>query len=106
MISPPAKYAGSYNVGPSDEDCCQTGELVDLMVINRISPDKLQAPVPERHRLLIPYSYPNLIIANFFCHVGPSDEDCCQTGELVDLFVNKWGEGIKWISQKDDGKDA
>lgn len=36
-------------------------------------------------------------------NVGPSDEDCCQTGELVDLFVNKWGEGIKWISQKDDG---
>lgn len=36
-------------------------------------------------------------------NVGPLDADCYQTGALVDLFVNKWGEGIKWINQNDNG---
>lgn len=36
-------------------------------------------------------------------NVGPLDADCYQTGALVDLFVNKWGEGIKWINQNDSG---
>lgn len=36
-------------------------------------------------------------------NVGPSEEDCYQTGGLVDLFVNKWGEGIKWTSQTENG---
>lgn len=26
------KYAGCYNVGPDDSDCCQTGKLVDIFV--------------------------------------------------------------------------
>lgn len=26
------QYAGSYNVGPDETDCCQTGKLVDLFV--------------------------------------------------------------------------
>ena len=29
-------------------------------------------------------------------NVGPDDCDCVTTGELADLFVRFWGEGIKW----------
>lgn len=36
-------------------------------------------------------------------NVGPDDQDCFQTGALVDLFVNKWGEGLKWVSKYDGG---
>ena len=36
-------------------------------------------------------------------NVGPDDRDCFQTGSLVDLFVEKWGEGIKWIDKYDGG---
>lgn len=36
-------------------------------------------------------------------NVGPDDVDCFQTGALVDLFVSKWGDGIKWINQYDGG---
>lgn len=36
-------------------------------------------------------------------NVGPDDVDCFQTGALVDLFVSKWGEGIKWINCYDGG---
>lgn len=38
-----------------------------------------------------------------YYNVGPDDNDCCQTGKLVDTFVNKWGDNIKWISKYDDG---
>lgn len=38
-----------------------------------------------------------------FYNVGPDDCDCITTGELVDLFCEKWGEGIKWINQYDGG---
>lgn len=38
-----------------------------------------------------------------FYNVGPDEGDCITTGELVDLFCNKWGEGIKWINQWDAG---
>lgn len=36
-------------------------------------------------------------------NVGPDDIDCFQTGALVDLFVSKWGNGIKWINHYDGG---
>ena len=29
-------------------------------------------------------------------NVGPDDCDCLTTGELVDLFCQKWGEGARW----------
>lgn len=34
-------------------------------------------------------------------NIGPDDQDCFQTGALVDLFVKHWGNGIKWINQSE-----
>lgn len=36
-------------------------------------------------------------------NVGPDDTDCYQTGALVDMFVKKWGEGLTWTNQLDNG---
>ena len=36
-------------------------------------------------------------------NVGPDDVDCFQTGALVDLFISKWGDGMKWINMYDGG---
>lgn len=36
-------------------------------------------------------------------NVGPDEKDCCQTGELVDLFVKHWGDGLTWINRGDGG---
>lgn len=36
-------------------------------------------------------------------NVGPDDVDCFQTGALVDLFCQKWGDGIKWVNNYDGG---
>lgn len=38
-----------------------------------------------------------------YYNVGPDDVDCFQTGALVDLFVSKWGESLKWINRYDGG---
>lgn len=36
-------------------------------------------------------------------NVGPDNQDCLQTGALVDLFVKQWGEGLTWINKYDGG---
>ena len=34
-------------------------------------------------------------------NVGPDECDCVTTGGLVDLFVSKWGNGLKWVNLAD-----
>ncbi len=36
-------------------------------------------------------------------NVGPDDIDCIRTGELVDLFIKFWGEGINRVEEYDGG---
>ena len=38
-----------------------------------------------------------------FYNVGPDDKDCVTTGDLVDIFCSKWGEGLSWIDRYDGG---
>lgn len=46
--------------------------------------------------------YQDIIYAGYY-NVGPDEVDCFQTGALVDLFVSKWGDEMKWIDQYDGG---
>ncbi len=34
-----------------------------------------------------------------FYNVGPDDRDCVTTGELVDIFCNKWGGNQTWVNK-------
>lgn len=36
-------------------------------------------------------------------NVGPDDQDCFQTGTLVNLFVKHWGNDIQWVSSCEEG---
>lgn len=38
-----------------------------------------------------------------FYNVGPDDCDCVTTGDLVDLFVKSWDDGLAWVNQSDGG---
>lgn len=38
-----------------------------------------------------------------YYNVGPDEIDCFKTGALVDLFVEKWGNNLKWINKFDGG---
>lgn len=46
--------------------------------------------------------YQNSKYAGYY-NVGPDDIDCYQTGALVDVFVKKWGDNLKWINKCDGG---
>lgn len=46
--------------------------------------------------------YEDIKFADYY-NVGPDDMDCFQTGALVDLFVEKWGDGLTWINKYDGG---
>ena len=35
-------------------------------------------------------------------NVGPDDCDCVTTGQLVELFQEKWGEGFRWLDQAEE----
>ena len=65
---------------------------------------------PYQHVLEPLYAYLMIAAAQFedtskagYYNVGPEDGDCFQTGALADLFVEKWGEGLKWVNQHDGG---
>ncbi len=38
-----------------------------------------------------------------YYNVGPDDCDCINTGDLVTMFCNKWGNNIKWSNKHDSG---
>jgi len=38
-----------------------------------------------------------------YYNVGPDDCDCVNTGNLVSLFCNAWGNGLAWINKHDGG---
>ena len=37
-----------------------------------------------------------------YYNVGPNDEDCVSTGDLVNLFCEKWGNNLKWINKHEN----
>lgn len=38
-----------------------------------------------------------------YYNVGPDERDCIETGKLVDIFCQCWGEGISWDSKQVNG---
>jgi CDP-glucose 4,6-dehydratase len=91
---------------------------------DRIIPDCVRAAVkgedivvrnpystrPYQHVLEPVYAYLMIAAMQYedgkyasYYNVGPDDQDCFQTGALVDLFVKHWGEGLKWVNKYDGG---
>lgn len=52
--------------------------------------------------MIVQEQYENPSLQGYY-NVGPDDIDCVTTGELVDMFCEKWGEGATWINQYDGG---
>lgn len=46
--------------------------------------------------------YQNKQLAGSY-NIGPNDSDCYKTGDLVDLFIKHWGNGLTWINKHDGG---
>ena len=52
--------------------------------------------------LIAAKQYDNLDLSGYY-NVGPDESDCIKTGDLVELFVKKWGNHISWINEYDGG---
>lgn len=48
--------------------------------------------------LIAARQYEDATLAGWY-NVGPDEKDCVSTGELVDLFIQEWGDNLKWINQ-------
>ena len=91
---------------------------------DRIIPDCVRAAVnddeiivrnpystrPYQHVLEPVYAYLLIAQAQYFesnyaswYNVGPDDNDCIKTGDLVEMFIKHWGEGIRWVNKYDGG---
>lgn len=65
---------------------------------------------PYQHVLEPLYIYLDICMSQYenkqyegYYNVGPDDCDCVNTGDLVTMFCNKWGNGTKWINKHDGG---
>ena len=38
-----------------------------------------------------------------YYNVGPTDDDCYRNGDLVNMFIKYWGDGLKWVDKHDGG---
>ena len=54
------------------------------------------------YRMIAIIQYDNKKYASSY-NVGPNDEDCIRTGELVQIFCKEWGQNISWSSKNDGG---
>lgn len=46
--------------------------------------------------------YQNPSLAGYY-NVGPDEQDLFRTGDLVDMFVRHWGDGLSWVDMYDGG---
>lgn len=96
---------GDFSANRIIPDCVRAAERKEVMIVR--NPHSTR---PYQHVLEPLFAY--LMIAqkqyedgNFadWYNVGPDDCDCLTTGELVTLFCDTWGNGLKWIDKYDGG---
>lgn len=86
-------------------DCIRAaGQNEDIIVRNPFSIRPYQHVLEPLsiYLTIVKEQYKDKKYAGFY-NVGPDDCDCVTTGKLVDLFCQKWGEGIKWMNKHDGG---
>lgn len=49
--------------------------------------------------MIAAFQYENINYSGSY-DVGPDDDDCLNTGSLVDMFTKCWGNGLTWESKK------
>lgn len=86
-------------------DCVRAAmDKKDIIVRNPYSTRPYQHVLEPlaAYMMIAEYQYKDGKYSGYY-NVGPDDRDCFRTGALVDLFVRKWGEGLKWIEKNDGG---
>lgn len=86
-------------------DCIRAAEKnEDIIVRNPFSTRPYQHVLEPlfAYMMIAAMQYGDISYAGYY-NVGPDDNCCFETGRLVDMFVSKWGEGLKWVNKYDGG---
>lgn len=86
-------------------DCVRAAQKKEIIVVRNPYSTRPYQHVLEplyAYLMIAAEQYKDSTYAGWY-NVGPDDVDCLQTGAVVDIFVNKWGNGLKWINKHDGG---
>jgi len=86
-------------------DCIRAAQKnQDIIVRNPFSTRPYQHVLEPlfAYLLIAAKQYEDITFEGYY-NVGPDDNCCFETGRIVDLFTEKWGQGIKWINKFDGG---
>lgn len=79
-------------------DCVRAGERKENIIVRNPHSTRPYQHVLEplcTYLMIVQKQYEDINYAGCY-NVGPDDCDCLTTGELVDIFCQKWGENIIW----------
>lgn len=85
-------------------DCVRAAQKEENIIVRNPHSTRPYQHVLEplfAYLLIVQMQYENKKYAGWY-NVGPDECDCLTTGDLVDLFCEKWGN-ITWINQWDGG---
>ena len=96
---------GDFAVDRIIPDCVRAAEAKKSIIVRNPYSTR-----PYQHVLEPLFAYLMIAMKQYedkkyagFYNVGPDEKDCVTTGELVDLFCSKWGEGLTWENRHDGG---
>lgn len=86
-------------------DCIRAAEKKEAIIVRNPHSTRPYQHVLEpviAYLMIAQKQYEDGSYADYY-NVGPDDFDCVTTGDIVDMFCAKWGEGMHWINQYDGG---
>lgn len=86
-------------------DCVRAAQKKETIVVRNPYSTRPYQHVLEplyAYLMIAAKQYEDISYAGYY-NVGPDEQDCFQTGALVDLFVKHWGEGLTWVNRCDEG---
>lgn len=81
-------------------DCVRAAEKKEVIKVrnpNSVRPYQHVIEPLYVYLMIAQAQYENINYSDWY-NVGPNENDCITTGDLVNLFCKKWGDGMKWES--------
>ena len=79
-------------------DCVRAAEKNKTIIVRNPHSTRPYQHVLEplyAYLMIVQKQYEDIKYADYY-NVGPDESDCITTGTLVDMFCNKYGEGLTW----------
>lgn len=79
-----------------------TGEAVSIRNPHSVRPFQHVLEPLVAYLIIAREQYMDNSFSGYY-NVGPQEEDCVTTSQLVQMFCQAWGEGMSYVVQPDDG---